>query len=197
MSCIKNLSGIFLDQDIEYLKINPSNLTSILTNLLNLFSYTNKINQCLINHTKNIMLELNKEKQNKKDSNKVSESMEIKYLKNKIKIKSDTVRALRNEQFKMNNDNLINMYKLRAEKRDLVRLLLINKNYYEKFQDSQKEIKEKNHIISQKNIDYKMLINKNFYDKIELEELNNELQYSNKSLEQENKIMKDKIVIRK
>ena len=143
------------------------------------------------------MLELNKEKQNKKDSNKVSESMEIKYLKNKIKIKSDTVRALRNEQFKMNNDNLINMYKLRAEKRDLVRLLLINKNYYEKFQDSQKEIKEKNHIISQKNIDYKMLINKNFYDKIELEELNNELQYSNKSLEQENKIMKDKIVIRK
>ena len=194
LSCIKNLSGIFLAQDIEHLKINNSNLTSILTNLLNLFSYTNKINQCLINQVKDFMIELNEEKQNKKDINKSSENTEINYLKNKIKIKSDTVRAMRKKQFKINNDNLINMYKLRDEKRDLVRLLLLNKNYYEKFQNSQNEIKEKNLIITQKNVDYKMLIKKNFFDKVVFEELNSELQNSNKSLEQENKILKDKII---
>ena len=194
LSCIKNLSGIFLAQDIEHLKINNSNLTSILTNLLNLFSYTNKINQCLINQVKDFMIELNEEKQNKKDINKSSENTEINYLKNKIKIKSDTVRAMRKKQFKINNDNLINMYKIRDEKRDLVRLLLLNKNYYEKFQNSQNEIKEKNLIITQKNVDYKMLIKKNFFDKVVFEELNSELQNSNKSLEQENKILKDKII---
>ena len=140
------------------------------------------------------MIELNEEKQNKKDINKSSENTEINYLKNKIKIKSDTVRAMRKKQFKINNDNLINMYKLRDEKRDLVRLLLLNKNYYEKFQNSQNEIKEKNLIITQKNVDYKMLIKKNFFDKVVFEELNSELQNSNKSLEQENKILKDKII---
>ena len=194
LSCAKNLSGIFLAHDIENLKINSSNLTSILTNLLNIFSYTNKINQFLINQAKNLIAELNKEKQNKIDIKKVSESLEIKYLKNKIKNKNDTVRTLRKEQIKINNDNLINMYKLRDEKRDLLRLLLLNKNYYEKFHDLQKEIKEKNQLISQKNFDYKMLLKKNVFDKVELEELNNELQKVNKSLEQENKILKDKLV---
>ena len=39
-----------------------------------------------------------------------------------------------------------------------------------------------------------MLIKKNFFDKVVFEELNSELQNSNKSLEQENKILKDKII---
>ena len=193
-SCIKYLSGIFLEQDIEHLKIDCSNLTSILTNLFNLFFYTNKVNQCLVNQIKNYMMEINKEKQNKKDSRKVDDSDEIKYLKNKIKIKSDTVRTLKKEQLKINNDYMINMYKLKDEKKDLVRLLLMNKHYYKKFKNSQKEIKEKNEIISQKNLDYKMLIKKNMFDKVEMEEINNELQNTIKSKEQENKKLKDNII---
>ena len=194
LSCIKYLSGLFLEQDIEHLKIDFSNLTSILTNLFNLFFYTNKINQSLVNQIKNYMLEINKEKQNKKETRKVEDSDEIKYLKNKIKTKSDTVRTLKKEQLKINNDHMINMYKLNDEKKDLVKLLLINKNYYKKFKNSQKEIKEKNEIISQKNLDYKMLIKKNMFDKVEMEEINNELQNTIKSKEQENKKLKDNIV---
>ena len=195
LSCIKYLSGMFLDQEIEHMKITESNLTSILTNLLNLFSYTNKINQYIINQTKNLIINANKEKQSKKEVSVISSNEEIKLLKNKIKTKNDTIKKIKKEQFKINNDYMVNMYKLRDEKKDLVKLLLINKNYFEKFQDSQKEIKEKNDIISQKNLDYKMMTKKNFFQKVELEEINNELQKMIKPMEKENQKMKEKIAV--
>ena len=81
LSCIKYLSSIFLDQEIEHFKINEINLTKILTNLFNLFNYNNKINQYLIRHTKKYMMETNQEKQNNKDLFEVDDNTKIIDLK--------------------------------------------------------------------------------------------------------------------
>ena len=88
---------------------------------------------------------------------------------------------------------MINMYKLRDEKKDLMKLLLLNKNYFNKYQESQKEIKEKKDIISQNNIDFKLFMKKALSEKEELTEAIKELQRNNKTLNEENKIMKEKI----
>ena len=88
---------------------------------------------------------------------------------------------------------MINMYKLSDEKKDLIRLLLLNKNYYNKYQDSQKEIKEKNDLIMQKNIDYKSLEKKILFEKIQLEDGLIELEDMINPIKEENLKMKEKI----
>ena len=193
LSCIKYLSSTFLDQEIEHFKVNETNLTSILTNLLNLFTYNNKINNYLIKHTKKFMMETNQEKQNKKDIFEVKDNIKINELMKKIELKDEIIKKIKQEKFKEYNEYMVNMYKLRDEKRDLVRLLLLNQNYYNKYQDSQKELKEKNNIIIQKNIDYKSLMKKNFFEKAQLEEGLTDLENMLKPIKEENKIMKEKI----
>ena len=193
LSCIKNLSSIFLDQEIEHFKINLTNLTEILTNLLNLFTNNNKINHYLIKHMKKYMVETNREKQNKKDFFVVNDNKQIQNLMKKIEKKEETIKKMKQEKFKEYNDYIINMYKLRDEKKDLVRLLLFNQNYYNKYQDSRKEIKEKNDIIIQKNIDYKSLVKKSFFEKVRLEDELNEFENMIKPIEEENDNMKEKI----
>ena len=193
LSCIKYLSSIFLDQEIEHFKINEINLTKILTNLFNLFNYNNKINQYLIRHTKKYMMETNQEKQNNKDLFEVDDNTKIIDLKKIIENKNEKIKEIKKEQFQKNNDYMINMYKLRSEKKDLVKLLLLNKNYYLKYKDSLKEIKEKNDIIGQKNIDYKSMLNKNFIEKTNLEDELADIQNIFKPIQEENKKLKEKI----
>ena len=193
LSCIKYLSSIFLDQEIEHFKINEINLTKILTNLFNLFNYNNKINQYLIKHTKKYMMETNQEKQNNKDLFEVDDNTKIIDLKKIIENKNEKIKEIKKEQFQKNNDYMINMYKLRSEKKDLVKLLLLNKNYYLKYKDSLKEIKEKNDIIGQKNIDYKSMLNKNFIEKTNLEDELADIQNIFKPIQEENKKLKEKI----
>ena len=193
LACIKYLSSTFLDQDIEHLKINVSNLESILTNLLNLFTYNNKINNYLIKHTKKYMIETNRDKQNKKDLFKVDDNSKINNLMKKLENKNEIIKKIKQDKFEEQNNFMMDLYKLRSEKEDLVKLLLINKNYFIKFKDSQNEIKEKNDIIIQKNIDYKAMVKNNFFEKVELEQDLIELKSMFKPIEEENKIMKEKI----
>ena len=193
LSCIQFLSSTFLDQEIEHFKINEKNLTSILTNLLNLFTYNNKITNYLIKHTKKFMVDTHQEKQNNKDLFKVDDNTQINNLKKKIELKDETIKKIKQEKFKEYNDYMVNMYKLRDEKKDLIKLLLLNKEYYNKYKNSQQEIKEKNDIISQKDIDYKSLVKKNFIEKMHLEEELTDLENIMKPIEDENKIMKEKL----
>ena len=196
LSCIKYLSNIFLDQEIEHFKITKINLISILSNLLNLFTYNTKIYHYLIKHTKKFIMETNKEKkinkETKKDEKK-DDNIQIQNLMKKISTKNETIKKIKQEQFERDNNYLLNMYKLRDEKKDLLKLLLVNKKYYLKYQDSQKELKEKNDIIIQKNIDYNSLERKNIIEKVELKEIIEELQTVVNPIEQENKKMKEKL----
>ena len=193
LSCIKYLSSTFLDQEIEHFKIDEKNLTSILTNLLNLFTYNNKINNYLIKHTKKFMVDTHQEKQNNKDLFKVDDNTQINNLKKKIESKNEAIKKIKQEKFKEYNDYIVNMYKLRDEKKDLIKLLILNKDYYNKYKDSQQELREKNDIIIQKNIDYKSLLKQNFLEKVQLEEEITDLENEMKPIEEENKIMKEKI----
>ena len=193
LSCINYLINTFLDQDIEQFKITEKNLYSILNNLLNLFSYNNQINHYLIKHIKKLTTEINEEKENKKNVIKEDDDIKINKLKKKIESKDETIKKIKKEKFLQYNDYMINMYKLKDEKKDLVRLLLLNKNYFNKYQESQKEIKEKKDIISQNNIDFKLFMKKALSEKEELIEAIKELQRNNKTLNEENKIMKEKI----
>ena len=61
------------------------------------------------------------------------------------------------------------------------------------YQNSQKEIKEKNNIIIQKNIDYKDMLDKNLFDKIKLEENINDLKEYIEQLQEENENLNNKI----
>ena len=193
LSCIKYLTSTFLDQEIEHFKINEMNLTNILSNLLNLFTYNNKINQYLINNTKKYMVETNREKQNKKELFEVKDNTQIENLMKKLEKKNETIKKLKKAKFEDYNDHMINMYKLSDEQKDLIRLLLLNKNYYNKYQDSQKEIKEKNDLIMQKNIDYKSLEKKILFEKIQLEDGLIELEDMINPIKEENLKMKEKI----
>ena len=85
LSCVKTLSNIFLDQDIESFKINENNLHQILSNLLHIFTYNNRINQTLINNTKKVMIEINRDTQNKKENIDEDINSEISKLKKKIR----------------------------------------------------------------------------------------------------------------
>ena len=193
LSCINYLINTFLDQDIEQFKINEKNLYSILNNLLNLFSYNNQINHYLIKHIKKLTTEINEEKENKKNVIKEDDDIKINKLKKKIESKDETIKKIKKEKFLQYNDYMINMYKLKDEKKDLVRLLLLNKNYFNKYQESQKEIKEKKDIIIQKNIDYKVFMKKALSEKEELTDEMTELQGIIKPLKEENQIMKEKL----
>jgi hypothetical protein len=138
-------------------------------------------------------METNKEKQNNKDLFEVDDNTKIIDLKKIIENKNEKIKEIKKEQFQKNNDYMINMYKLRSEKKDLVKLLLLNKNYYLKYKDSLKEIKEKNDIIGQKNIDYKSMLNKNFIEKTNLEDELADIQNIFKPIQEENKELKEKI----
>ena len=113
LSCIKYLSSIFLDQEIEHFKINEINLTKILTNLFNLFNYNNKINHYLIRHTKKYMMETNQEKQNNKDLFEVDDNTKILDLKKIIENKNEKIKEIKKEQFQKNNDYIINTIKFK------------------------------------------------------------------------------------
>ena len=197
LSCIQYLANTFIDQDIEQFKINEKNLSLILHNLLNFFSYNNKINQNLMKHIHKLTTEVNdekeKEKETIKNTLKEDDNTKIIDLKKKILSKDETIKKIKKEKFTQYNNFMINMYKLRDEKKDLVKLLLLNKNYFNKYQESQKEIKEKKDIISQNNIDFKLFMKKALSEKEELTEAIKELQRNNKTLNEENKIMKEKI----
>ena len=138
-------------------------------------------------------METNQEKQNNKDLFEVDDNTKIIDLKKIIENKNEKIKEIKKEQFQKNNDYMINMYKLRSEKKDLVKLLLLNKNYYLKYKDSLKEIKEKNDIIGQKNIDYKSMLNKNFIEKTNLEDELADIQNIFKPIQEENKKLKEKI----
>ena len=196
LSCIKYLSNLFLNQEVEQFKITKINLISILSNLLNLFTYNTKINHYLIKHTKKYILETNQERKNNKviiKEEKKDDNIQIKNLMKKISTKNETIKKIKQEQLERDNNYILNMYKLRDEKKDLIKLLLTNKNYFLKYQDSQKEIKEKNDIIIQKNIDYNSLEKKTFLEKVELKDIIEELQTIVNPIEEENKKMKEKL----
>jgi hypothetical protein len=192
LSCVKTLSNIFLDQDIESFKINENNLHKILSNVLHMFTYNNRINQTLINNTKKVMIDINRDTQNKKENIDEDINSEINKLKKKLEIKNEALKQIRNEKFQEHNDHLINMKKLRDEQMELVKLLKINMDYFNKYQDSQKEIKEKHNIITQQRIDYKEMMEKNFMEIVKLQEENKELKGFVNPVQEENLSIKDK-----
>ena len=192
LSCVKTLSNIFLDQDIESFKINENNLHQILSNLLHIFTYNNRINQTLINNTKKVMIEINRDTQNKKENIDEDINSEISKLKKKLDIKNEALKQIKNEKFQEHNDHLINMKKLKDEQMELVKLLKINMDYFNKYQDSQKEIKEKNNIITQQRIDYKEMMEKNFMEIVKLQEETKELKDFVNPVQEENLSIKDK-----
>ena len=192
LSSIKYLSGIFLDQDIETFKITVNNLEKILTNLLYLFIYNNKINKILIKNTKQIMNDLNREAQNKKEPMDKDINTEINKLKKKLEEKNDLIKQIKNEKFKEHNEYIINMKKLKDEQFDLVKLLKKNVDYFNKYQDSQKELKEKNNIITQQRIDYKEMMDKNFIEIVKLKEERKELKNFVDPVQEQNIMIKDK-----
>ena len=192
LSCVKNLSNIFLDQDIENFKINEKNLHQILSNLLHMFTYNNRINQSLINNTKKVMIDINRDTQNKKENIDEDINNEINKLKKKLDIKNEALKQIKNEKFQEHNDHLINMKKLRDEQMELVKLLKINMDYFNKYQDTQKEIKEKNNIITQQRLDYKEMMEKNFLEIVKLQEETKELKEFVNPVQEENLSIKDK-----
>ena len=192
LSCVKTLSNIFLDQDIESFKINENNLHQILSNLLHIFTYNNRINQTLINNTKKVMIEINRDTQNKKENIDEDINSEISKLKKKLDIKNEALKQIKNEKFQEHNDHLINMKKLKDEQMELVKLLKINMDYFNKYQDSQKEIKEKNNIITQQRIDYKEMMEKNFMEIVKLQEETKELKDFVNPVQEENLSIKYK-----
>ena len=192
LSCVKTLSNIFLDQDIESFKINENNLHKILSNLLHIFTYNNRINQTLINTTKKVMIEINRDIQNKKENIDEDINSEINKLKKKLDIKNEALKKIKNEKFQEHNDHLINMKKLKDEQMELVKLLKINMDYFNKYQDSQKEIKEKNNIITQQRINYKEMMEKNFMEIVKLQEETKELKDFVNPVQEENLSIKDK-----
>ena len=84
------------------------------------------------------------------------------------------------------------MKKLKEEQMELVKLLKINMEYFNKYQDSQKVIKEKNNIITQQRIDYKEIMEKNFMEIVKLQEENKELKDFVNPVQEENLSIKDK-----
>ena len=190
--CTKFLSGTFLDQDIETFKINETILETILTNLLQLFIFNNKINNSLIKHTKNIMIEHNRDKQEKKEIIEDNINIQIQNLQKKLNNKNEKIKQIKKEKYQEYNNYIINMKKLRDEQNDLVKLLNKNKEYFNMYKDSQKEIKEKNNLIIQQKINYNNMIDQNFYDKMKLEEDISDLKDFIKPIQDENEMIKDK-----
>jgi hypothetical protein len=193
LSCTKYLAGVFLDQDVEKLKITEQNLENILINLLDVFMYNNKVTNSLIRHTKKLMVDTNREKQAKKEIVEEETDNKIKKLKKKLENKNEKIKRIQIEKFQEFNNYFISMKKLREEQNDLVKLLNRNKDYFNMYQNSQKEIKEKNNIIIQKNIDYKDMLDKNLFDKIKLEENINDLKEYIEQLQEENENLNNKI----
>ena len=189
---IKFLCGTFLDQDIETFKINESNLEQILTNLLQLFIFNNKIINSLIRHTKKIMVDSNRDKQDKKEIVEENINTQIENLKKKLNNKNNKIKILQNEKFQEHNEYLISVKKLRDEQNDLVKLLQRNKNYFDNYKNSQKEIKEKNNIIIQQKIDYNDMVDKNNFDKTKLEDDIIELKETIKPIQEENELIINK-----
>jgi len=192
LSCTKYLSSTFLDQDIETFKINETNLEIILTNLLQLFIFNNKINNSLIRHTKKIMIEYNREKQDKKEIVEDDINTQIKNLQKKLENKNEKIKQIKNEKFQEHNDYIINMKKLRDEQNDLVKLLKKNMEYFNMYKDCQKEIKEKNNLIIQQKMEYNDMMDKNFFDKAKLEEDICDLKDFIKPIQDENEMIKNK-----
>ena len=192
LSCTKYLSGVFLDQDIETFKINESILEKILTNLLQLFIFNNKVNNSLIKHTKKIMIDSNRDKQDKKEIVEDDINVQIKKLKKNIENKNEKIKQIKSEKFIEHNDYMISIKKLRDEQNDMVKLLQKNMGYFNSFKASQIEIKEKNNIITQQKIDYNDMMEKNFFDKVKLEEEVEEIKEYIKPIEEENELIKDK-----
>ena len=190
--CTKFLCGTFLDQDIENFKINESNLEKILTNLLQLFTFNNKINNSLIRHTKIIMVNSNRENQEKKEIVEEDINIQIENLKRKLDNKEQKLKQIKNEKFQEHNEYLISIKKLRDEQNDLIKLLQKNKDYFNSYKNCQLEIKEKNNIISQQKIDYNDMIDKNNFDKNKLEDDIIELKEMIKPIKDENELIINK-----
>ena len=192
LSCTKYLSGVFLDQDIETFKINEKILETILTNLLQLFIFNNKVTNSLIRHTKKLMVDSNREKQDKKEIVEDDVNTQIKKLKKKIENKNEKIKQIKNEKFQEHNDYIISIKKMQDEQNDLVKLLQKNMDYFNKYRNSQIEIKEKNNIISQQKLDYNDMMDKNFFDKVQLEEEIIELKDFIKPIQEENENINNK-----
>lgn len=192
LSCTKYLSGVFLDQDIETFKINESILEKILTNLLELFIFNNKVNNSLIKHTKKIMINSNRDKQDKKEIVEDDINTQIQNLKKQLENRNKKIKQIKTEKFQEHNDYMIIMKKLRDEQNDLVKLLQKNMEYFNLYKDSQNEIKEKNNIIIQQKLDYNDMIDKNFLEKLKLEEEVEEIKEYIRPIKEENESIKDK-----
>ena len=181
-----------MEQDIETFKINENILEKILTNLLQLFIFNNKVNNCLIRQTKNLMVNTNREKQEKKEIVEHDVNTQIKNLKRKLENKNEKIKQIKNEKFQEHNDYLINLKKMRDEQNDLVKLLKQNMGYFNKYKDSQLEIKEKNDIIVQQRLDFNEKLDKHYYDKAKLEEENTELKEFIRPIQDDIEIFKEK-----
>ena len=192
LSCTKYLAGVFLDQDIETFKINEKILETILTNLLQLFIFNNKVTNSLIRHTKKLMVDSNREKQDKKEIVEDDVNTQIKKLKKKLENKNEKIKQIKNEKFQEHNDYIISIKKMQDEQNDLVKLLQKNMDYFNKYKNSQIEIKEKNNIITQQKIDYNDMMDKNFFDKVQLEEEIIELKDFIKPIQEENENINNK-----
>ena len=193
LSCTKDLAGVFLDQDIEKLKMTEQILEKVLNNILEVFIYNNKVTNSLIKHTKKIMVDTNRDQQAKKEIVEADTDDKIKKLKKKLENRNEKLKQIKTEKFQEYNNYLISMKKLRDEQKDLVKLLNKNKNYFNMYQNCQQEIKEKNNIIIQKNIDYKDMLDKNFFDKVKLEENINDLNEYIILLQEENENIKNQL----
>ena len=179
------ITDTFLDQDIENFKITVKNLEKILRNFLDFFIYYNKIIANLIEKTKEYSTALNKQYQNKKI---VTDDKDTKIinLEKKIFIKDSQIKNIKNENFVEKNNFLLTMYKMKEEQSNLIKLLDKTKNYYNKYVDSQKEIKEKNNQIIQQRIDLNCVISKKDYNIMRLEEDLNNLKEEYEPLKIEN-----------
>ena len=192
LCCTKYLSSVFLDQDIESFRINEKNLEKILVNLLELFIFNNKINRCLIKRSKQLKVETNRERQNKKEIKDVVTQNKVRDLQKILESREETIRQIRNEKFLEHNDYIINMKKLRDEQNDLVKLLKKNMEYFNMYKSSLNEIKAKDNVISQQKLDYNNMVDKNYLEKMQLEEDIIELKDYIKPIQEENEIIKGK-----
>ena len=138
------------------------------------------------------MVDSNRDKQDKKEIVEENINTQIENLKKKLNNKNNKIKILQNEKFQEHNEYLISVKKLRDEQNDLVKLLQRNKNYFDNYKNSQKEIKEKNNIIIQQKIDYNDMVDKNNFDKTKLEDDIIELKETIKPIQEENELIINK-----
>ena len=91
-------------------------------------------------------------------------------MKKKLEKKIEKIKQIKNEKFQEHNDYIINIKRMQDEQNDLVKLLQKNMGYFNKYKNSQIEIKEKNNLITQQKLDYDVMLGENDFGDVQLEE---------------------------